>query len=100
MKVPSRATVRVSPDGVHPIAAMPPLKINAAEVHAVGIVRAAFNAVREDARVDTLKAAARAESQQAYEAALAASANLARRTATAYTRSVAAFVKPEALPPF
>lgn len=100
MKPPARASVRRSADGVHPIAAMPPLKLNAAEVARVGAVRAAFNAVRDDARVDTLTAAAKAESQQSYEQAIAASANLARRTAEAYARSVSAFVKPDALPTF
>ncbi|WP_346960759.1 hypothetical protein [uncultured Arthrobacter sp.] len=101
MRPPSRPVVRRSADGIHPIAALPPLKLNAADVERVGVPRAALNAVRDDARVDEIKAAARSESQEAYEAAIAASANLARRTATAYARSVAAFVKPgDDKPPF
>lgn len=100
MKVPASPSIRRTPDGVHPIAGMAPLKLNPATVNAHGAVRAAYDAVREDERVNAIKAAAKAESQHAYQQALAASANLARRSATAYARSVSAFVKPEALPPF
>jgi hypothetical protein len=79
---------------------MAPLPLDPALVAELGIVRVAFDAVREDERVNAIKARAKVESQRAYEAASAASADLARRSAEAYARSVAAFVKPEALPPF
>jgi hypothetical protein len=100
LRVPNGPVIRRTADGVHPVAEMAPLKLDPAAVATVGAVRAAFDALRSDARVDAIKATAKAESQQSYEQAVAASANLARRTATAYTRSVSAFVKPEALPPF
>lgn len=96
MRLPASPGVRPTADGVHPIAALAPLDLDAAEVARVGIVRAAFDAVHEDARVDALKAAARSESQDAYVAALAASANLARRTATAYLQRS----RRDAPPPF
>lgn len=100
MRATSAPAVRPNADGSHPIAAMPPLKLDPAAVASVGVVRASFDAVRDDARVNALKAAAKAESQKSYEAALAASANLARRTATAYARRGASFTRPEAMPPF
>jgi hypothetical protein len=99
-KPPSRRAVVSRRDGVHPIAAMEPLPLDPVDVNAFGVVRAAFDAVHNDDRVNAIKHAAKAESQKSFEQALAASANLARRTATAYVKSVSAFVKPEALPPF
>lgn len=84
MRAPASPAVPRRPDGVHPIAAMAPLPLDANRVAAVGAVRAAYDAVRDDPRMAALMTDARAEGHPAYVAALTASANLARRTAKAY----------------
>jgi hypothetical protein len=83
----------------HPLDAVGPLALSAATVASEGIVRAAFDAVREHPLTARSTAAARAAGREVMERHMAATASLARRSAEAHARSVAAFVKPDRAKP-
>lgn len=97
-QAPTPATEALLRPGSHPLDDLAPLALSAVTVASEGIVRAAFDAVHEHPIAARSAADARAAGRESVERHVAASASLARRSAEAYARSVAAFAKPKPAP--
>lgn len=86
--------------GEHALDKLAPLALSAGTIASSGVVRAAFDAVAEHPLTARSYAAARSLGQEELARHTAAAAGLAQRSAEAYARRVAAFVKPTTPPPF